>query len=155
MASNPTEPNAKSLEEVQAELARALAELQESVEQNRRMAEEAKITQDTLSSLKRELESVRSSKKHYKKVITSPRHLNFSENEEEEHDLSPTEEEKEENPKRMKLETITALRAQQRQFMKILSNLPGAPVPFDIEEEGGYSRSPFIEEISKASCRKD
>ena len=91
MASDPTEPNAKSLEEVQEELARTLAELQKSAEQNKRMAEEAKITQDTLFSLKRELESVRSSKKHRKKVITSPRRLIFSDNEEEEHDLSPAE----------------------------------------------------------------
>ena len=133
MASNSNEPNVNSLEEVQKELARVLAELQKSTEQNRKMVEEAKTTQDTLSDLKRELESVKSNKKHRHKIATSPSRLDFSDSEEKEDDLSPT---GEGNPKRLKLETITALRSQKRQFMKILSNLPGAQSPLTLKKKG-------------------
>ena len=52
--------SSQTMEEMQTALAKAHAKLQESLEHNRKMAEAAKATEDTLSNLKKELESAKS-----------------------------------------------------------------------------------------------
>ena len=149
MASDSINSGSNSTEEMKTALLKAQADLKESLEQNRKLAEATQATQDTVANLKKELESLKSSNKFFRKTSSmNPRHNDFSkgENGGDNHPDDGVEE----IPLEVRSDIVAAFKAQNRKFMRLIHSIPGAPVPVAIEAVDGYSRSPFVEEISRA-----
>ena len=114
-------------------------------------------TQQTINSLRKELESVKSNKmpRLHGQGLT-PRNLNLddskaSEGEDEGNETRSDEEEEEADPAAKKM---ALLESQNRKILRMLAKLPGAPTPVAEESPNGYAQSPFVDEIARARIPK-
>ncbi|XP_048502935.1 uncharacterized protein LOC104896471 [Beta vulgaris subsp. vulgaris] len=114
-------------------------------------------TQQTIDSLRKELESVKSSKTpNPRGQGLTPRNLNLddsstSEDEDEGNETRSDEEEEEADPAAKKM---AQMESQNKKILRMLAKLPGALTPVAEESPIGYAQSPFVDEIARARIPK-
>ncbi|XP_010678171.1 uncharacterized protein LOC104893736 [Beta vulgaris subsp. vulgaris] len=112
-------------------------------------------SQQTIDSLRKEPESVKSSKTPKSRGHgMTPRNLNLedsgaSEGTDEEARSDEEEEEADPAAKKMALQE-----SQNRKILRMLAKLPGARTPMAEESPNGYAQSPFVDEIARARIHK-
>ncbi|XP_010677039.1 uncharacterized protein LOC104892753 [Beta vulgaris subsp. vulgaris] len=112
--------------------------------------------QQTIDGLRKELESVKSSKTpktRARGVIPKVLNLEDSEASEGEDEEARSDEEAEEADPAAK--KMALLESQNRKILRMLTKLPGAPItPVAEESPDGYAQSPFVEEIARQRIPK-
>ncbi|XP_048493794.1 uncharacterized protein LOC125494206 [Beta vulgaris subsp. vulgaris] len=112
-------------------------------------------TQQTIDNLRKELESVKSSKTPNPRGRgMTPRILSLedsSASEGEDEEARSDEEEQDADPSAKKM---ALLESQNRKILRMLAKLPGAPTPVAEESPDGYAQSPFVDEIARARIPK-